>query len=116
MNGENKSVSLALIGLLTAGVISVFQSDGYFDLFDCFIGVMMFLIAEAYEKEMPKSGPGSMAFAMIEGAAFFLILSPFNFFNMRFGNEVTHYLLGFSWPLLSGFAYLRRARKWYPLS
>jgi hypothetical protein len=58
MSDQSKSISLALIGLLTASVISIFQSSGHYDLFDCFTGVMLFCIAEAYRDEAPESGPG----------------------------------------------------------
>jgi hypothetical protein len=112
MSDQSKSISLALIGLLTASVISIFQSSGHYDLFDCFTGVMLFCIAEAYRDEAPESGPGNVAFAMIEGAALFLIISPLNFFNMQYGNDFTRFALALTWVALSFFAAYRRRKGW----
>lgn len=109
MNDQHKSISLALIGLLAASIVSIFQASGSYDLYDPVTGFMLFFIAEAYRDEAPEKGPGSVAFAMTEGAALLLIISPLSIF---FEKSVTNIFFPLAWVGLSCLAYLRRRIGW----
>lgn len=72
---QEPSVFLAVLGLIVAALVTVFQSSGQEDLTDALIGLMLYLVSTSYRHEVPDRFAPRAAFAMVRGAALWLVLA-----------------------------------------
>ncbi|WP_421701677.1 hypothetical protein [Aliiroseovarius sp.] len=83
MNDENAApaerseptLTLAVLGILVAAVVSIFQSDGMPSLTDSLLGITLAAVARAYNRAIPRAPAESLAYAMVVGAAVYLMVA-----------------------------------------
>ncbi|WEZ82788.1 hypothetical protein P6U16_17550 [Rhizobium sp. 32-5/1] len=89
---NNDDLSLAVIGLLTAAIVSIFMAEGNFTLFVAPLGLVLFLIAQSFAPRLSFDRYGFVAFILIQGASILCVLGYFvrllNFYLFGIGYEV----------------------------
>jgi hypothetical protein len=70
---SNDDLSLAVVGLLTAAIVTIFLDDGDFSLFVVLLGVILLFIGHSFSKRLSFDKFGFVAFCLVQGAAFLCI-------------------------------------------
>lgn len=62
---QSRSITLALLGFAAGTASTVFMDKGAFSVWAAPLGAIIFLSSLYYEPDIPRSGPGSYAYALI---------------------------------------------------
>jgi hypothetical protein len=75
--GTGSPLSLALLALMTSGVVVMTRGNDYFSLWDSVVGVIMLSVAAAYRHEVGIDPYYRLAFSLIVGAGLMFVVGPF---------------------------------------
>lgn len=74
---QGSPISLALLALMTSGVVVMSRGNDYFSLWDSVIGTIMLIVAAAYKHEVGIDPYYRLAFSLIVGASLMFVVGPF---------------------------------------
>ncbi|MGF1553680.1 MAG: hypothetical protein ACFBWO_14465 [Paracoccaceae bacterium] len=74
---QSRSITLALLGFAAGTASTVFMDKGAFSIWAAPLGGIIFLSSLYYEPDIPRSGPGAWAFALIVAVGLVMIVGWF---------------------------------------